>query len=57
MRTYQLNDASAETGAATILGRFGHGGPIIGKRCGWTQNSGRHRNVCLGRERIATGLS
>jgi len=37
---YLLKGASAETGHELGLPRYGEGGPIIGKRCGVTQNIG-----------------
>ena len=37
---YLIKAASDETGRALALPRFGEGGPIIGKRAGWTQNIG-----------------
>lgn len=40
VRAYQLKGISAEAGAAMFLPRVGEGGPIMGKRCGWTQNIG-----------------
>jgi hypothetical protein len=45
---YLLKGADAETGRQLGLERYGEGGPIIGKRCGWTQNLGRaaRRTVC-----------
>lgn len=38
---YLVKAASAETGHALALPRHGEGGPIIGKRAGWTQNIGQ----------------
>lgn len=38
---YLLKSADSETGTALALARFGEGGPIIGKRAGWTQNIGQ----------------
>ncbi len=35
---YMLKAAAAEFGEQLKLGRFGEGGRIVGKRCGWTQN-------------------
>ncbi|NTZ43333.1 hypothetical protein G7A66_09600 [Altererythrobacter sp. SALINAS58] len=35
---YVLKAASVKTGVTLNLTRAGHGGPITGKRCGWTQN-------------------
>ena len=37
---YLVKAASDETGKALALPRSGEGGPIIGKRAGWTQNIG-----------------
>lgn len=37
---YLLKGASEATGLALDLDRYGEGGPIIGKRAGWTQNIG-----------------
>jgi hypothetical protein len=37
---YLLKAASEETGARLDLTRWGRGGRIVGKRCGWTQNAG-----------------
>ena len=37
---YLVKAASTETGTALALSRHGEGGPIIGKRAGWTQNIG-----------------
>lgn len=41
VRAYLLKGAGEEAGRALGLARMGEGGPIIGKRCGWTQNIGR----------------
>ena len=38
---YLLKGASNETGRALGLNRYGDGGPIIGKRAGWTANIGQ----------------
>ncbi len=38
---YLLKAASDETGHAFGLPRFGEGGPVIGKRAGWTENIGQ----------------
>jgi len=38
---YLLKGADAATGAALDLPRWGEGGPIIGKRAGWTENIGQ----------------
>ncbi|MCK0098452.1 hypothetical protein MWU38_03555 [Qipengyuania sp. S6317L1] len=35
---YFLKAGKAETGERLGLGRFGEGGEIVGKRCGWTRN-------------------
>lgn len=37
---YLLKAASVETGERLALTRAGRSGPIVGKRCGWTQNIG-----------------
>ena len=37
---YVCKGASREAGKALGLHRYGEGAPIIGKRCGWTQNIG-----------------
>ena len=37
---YLSKGASEETGRTLALPRSGEGGPVIGKRCGWTQNIG-----------------
>ena len=37
---YLAKGASRETGLAMGLRRYGEGGLVIGKRCGWTQNIG-----------------
>lgn len=41
LMAYLMKGADAETGERLGLHRSGEGGPIIGKRCGWTQNLGR----------------
>lgn len=41
VRDYLLKGAGEEVGRALGLKRTGEGGPVIGKRCGWTQNIGR----------------
>ena len=52
---YLVKAASEETGHALALPRSGEGGPIIGKRCGWTQNIGRAaRNKIVGNIRPAS---
>ncbi len=38
---YLVKGASEETGRLLALPRSGEGGPIIGKRAGWTENIGR----------------
>lgn len=40
VRAYLMKGATSATGNALGLERFGIGGPIVGKRCGWTQNIG-----------------
>ncbi|CCA93376.1 hypothetical protein [Novosphingobium sp. PP1Y] len=42
---YLMKGADNETGAALELNRHGAGGPIIGKRCGWTQNIGETERI------------
>lgn len=43
VRAYLMKGATTEAGEALGLERFGIGGPIVGKRCGWTQNIGKTR--------------
>jgi hypothetical protein len=38
--SYLMKGADTETGRARRLQRYGEGGLIMGKRCGWTQNIG-----------------
>lgn len=38
---YLVKGASDQTGHDLALARFGEGGRIIGKRCGWTENIGQ----------------
>ncbi|MGD9664713.1 MAG: hypothetical protein AB7U34_05865 [Novosphingobium sp.] len=38
---YLMKGASDHTGRELGLNRYDAGGPIIGKRCGWTQNIGQ----------------
>ena len=44
---YVVKAASKETGHALALPRHGEGGPIIGKRAGWTQNIGAKARNCV----------
>jgi len=37
---YLLKGAGPDAAAALVLPRHGEGGPVIGKRCGWSQNIG-----------------
>ena len=41
VRAYQFKGASEQAGSELFLARFGEGGRVIGKRCGWTQNIGQ----------------
>ena len=45
---YLVKAASNHTGRALGLPRFGEGGPIIGKRAGWTQNIGATARTAKG---------
>jgi hypothetical protein len=41
VRMYGLKGASQLAGESLGLEKYGIGGTIVGKRCGWTQNIGR----------------
>jgi hypothetical protein len=49
---YLLKGADAATGHCYRLDRYGEGGPITGKRCGWTQNVGRTARAATGFTRL-----
>jgi hypothetical protein len=42
---YLLKGADNEAAEAMGLGRYGEAGPVIGKRCGWTQNIGERARL------------
>lgn len=53
---YLMKGASDHTGRELGLNRYGAGGSIIGKRCGWTQNIGQaSRQFLLGNNGRADG--
>jgi hypothetical protein len=54
---YLLKGASEHTGKALALPRYGEGGPIIGKRAGWTQNIGRAARDSAAKVAISSGGS